>query len=164
MERRIGVKVVGLAILWSLVLGGCTDEPTEEVIRKFSLEDAELRETVQSTVEEDIVSSGAEEPSAQIEIVTEEDGPSFLEEGSGFAYRDLSEAERIWYRDMEQILGSFKTERYLSEEGLKAGLDEASIDRIFQCVMNDHPELFYVDGYSYTKYFKYGSGGDILSV
>lgn len=89
---------------------------------------------------------------------------SFLEDGSGFAYKDLNEAEKIWYRDMEQILGSYRTEVKLSEEALAAGLNETHIDRIFQCVLNDHPELFYVEGYSYTKYTRYGLEDDILSV
>ena len=163
MERRIRIGAVSLAFLFSLVLSGCKGGPAEEIIREFSLEDAERRGAVQSTVEEDILSSGAEEPSAQVEIV-KEDRPFFLEEGSGFARSDLSDAEKIWYRDIEQILGNFGTEIYLSEEGLEAGLNEDSIDRVFQCVLNDHPELFYVDGYSYTKYSKSGNNGEILSV
>ena len=89
---------------------------------------------------------------------------SFLEEGSGFAYRDLSEAEKLWYHDMEQILGSFRTDVKLSAEALSAGLNENHIDRIFQCVLNDHPELFYVEGYSYTKYTRYGHDDDILTI
>ena len=49
-------------------------------------------------------------------------------------------------------MGGFGRQEHLSREGLEAGLDEESIDKIFQCVVSDHPELFYVDGYSYTKY------------
>lgn len=163
MERRIGIRVVSLALVCVFVLSGCKGDPTEEIIREFSLEDAERRGETQSTVEEDIQSNGADEPSARVETVREEI-PLFLEAGSGFALSALSDEEKIWYRDMEQILGSFGSEIYLSEEGLKAGLNEDSIDRIFQCVLNDHPELFYVDGYSYTKYSSYGNNDEILSV
>ncbi len=102
------------------------------------------------------------------DYIEQEDGDSekysFLEEGSGFFYRTLDDAEKIWYRDMERILGNFETETKLSDEGLEEGLDENSIDKIFQCVLNDHPELFYVEGYSYVKYAKYQSEDDILSV
>ena len=163
MERRIGIRAVSLVLVCSFVLSGCRGSLTEEAIREFSLEDAERRGAVQSTVEEDILSSGAKEPPVQVEIVTE-NSPSFLEEGSGFARSNLSDAEKIWYRDIEQILGSFGMGIYLSEEGLEAGLNEDSIDRIFQCVLNDHPELFYVDGYSYTKYSRYSNNDEILSV
>lgn len=74
------------------------------------------------------------------------------EASTHFAYDSLTNAERIWYRDIEACLGSMVQEIRLSEEGIKAGLDETCIDRIFQCVMCDHPEIFYVDGYSYSKY------------
>lgn len=89
---------------------------------------------------------------------------SFLEEGSGFAYNHLSDAEKLWYHDMEQILGGYLAEVELSRDALAEGLNETDIDRIFQYVLNDHPELFYVEGYSYTKYTRYGREDEILSV
>lgn len=85
----------------------------------------------------------------------EEEEPSvnfLMEESCDYAYRSLSPEEQIWYRDMERTLGSFASQQPLSREGLAAGLSEESIDKIFQCVLSDHPELFYVEGYSYTKY------------
>lgn len=82
-------------------------------------------------------------------------GDSLLYEGgSTYALEELSEGEKIWYRDMEQALGNMQGTVKLSEAGLKAGLDESHVDKIFQSVLNDHPELFYVEGYSYTKYTK----------
>lgn len=70
----------------------------------------------------------------------------------GFAYHSLSEAEQVWYRSMLRILEEMQEKEPLAEAGLEAGLTESCIDRIFQCVLNDHPELFYVEGYTYTKY------------
>lgn len=87
-------------------------------------------------------------------------GGSFLmKEAGDFACRSLSPAEQIWYHDIEEILGGFGGGVELSVEGIKAGLTESSIDRVFQCVLNDHPELFFVEGYSYLKY----SQGDELT-
>lgn len=68
-----------------------------------------------------------------------------------YAYNILSESERLWYENMEEALVSME-EKALSKTGLDAGMDETDIDRIFQFVMNDHPEFFYVEGYQYTKY------------
>ena len=82
--------------------------------------------------------------------------PSFLSDSastvSHFAYDSLTEAEQLWYRDMERVLGYMEESERLSEECFAAGLDETCIDSIFQCVLNDHPELFFVEGYTYTKY------------
>lgn len=78
---------------------------------------------------------------------------SLLEEGgSRFAYERLNAQEQIWYREIEQALGSMEDTIKLSTEPLKQGMDEQDIDKIFQCVLIDHPEIFYTTGYTYTKY------------
>lgn len=78
---------------------------------------------------------------------------SLLEEGgSRFAYENLDTQEQIWYREIEQALGTMTDTVKLSTDPLEQGMDEQDIDRIFQCVMIDHPEIFYTTGYTYTKY------------
>lgn len=69
-----------------------------------------------------------------------------------YAYDNLSEGEKIWYRDMKKILENRLEKQELSLEGLDEGFNENSIDKIFQCVLNDHPEYFYVEGYTYTTF------------
>lgn len=69
-----------------------------------------------------------------------------------YAYDCLSDSEKIWYRDINEIIAAMDENAALSAEGLQAGLDETDADHIFQCVLLDHPEYFYVEGYYYTKY------------
>lgn len=144
-------------------LSGCADaDLMEEAPRDFVLMPADMAETdeTESGTPPDTAGSGEPVPVS----VLQESGASFLWEEAddyAYAYASLSEAEQIWYRDMETVLGGFQEKQKLSAEGLFQGLGEADIDRIFQCVLNDHPELFYVEGYSYTKYTK---GGSIVSV
>ncbi len=89
---------------------------------------------------------------------------TFLEEGSGYAKENLSPAQQIWYEDIERILGGFQRDAQLSKAGLEAGLTEEDIDPVFQSVLNDHPEIFYVDGYSYMKYYRFGKSSEISAV
>lgn len=69
-----------------------------------------------------------------------------------FAKEKLGEAEQYWYLDILEELGSLGEGVDLNPLGLSRGLTREDIDRIFQSVMLDHPELFYVTGYSYTVY------------
>jgi transglutaminase-like putative cysteine protease len=90
---------------------------------------------------------------AQTNASSEVEAYSFTQPTSSYyAYESLSEYEKIWYRDMQHILGQMLEKVDLSQEGLDAGLSENDVDKIFQCVLNDHPEYFYVEGYTYTKY------------
>lgn len=68
-----------------------------------------------------------------------------------YYYECLTETEKCWYEEMFTILDAMQEEGYLPLlQGLEA--EEAELDKIFQCLMNDHPELFFVKGYTYTRY------------
>ena len=133
-------KKIFAGILMIMLLTGCSSEellsevPQTIVLPETQIESLPERETT--------------EPE-------QEDTESFslLEEGgSRFAYDSLDTQEQIWYLEIEQALGEMEGTVKLSAEPLKEGLDEQDIDKIFQCVMIDHPEIFYTTGYTYTKY------------
>lgn len=154
MSKKMHVisLLLGAAFLCMACTGCAGIDLLREVPRDYALsEEAPESESAPATAEP--VSAPAQE---------EEEEPSvdfLMDEVDLYAFDSLSGTEQIWYRDMERILGSFASEEKLSQEGLDAGLNEENIDRIFQCVLSDHPELFYVEGYSYTKY----SRGDTLT-
>ena len=45
----------------------------------------------------------------------------------------------------------YALENYIDEMEVST-FDTEQIDTVFQCVMMDHPEIFYIDGYSFVKY------------
>ncbi len=63
-----------------------------------------------------------------------------------YSYAQLSDSDRTLYRDIYTILINH------AEDVLINSLDADQVDRVFQLVMNDHPEIFYVNGYSMNKY------------
>ncbi len=64
-----------------------------------------------------------------------------------YAYECLSEEEKEIYA---QIYGSLTQ----MQETELSTTDTDKIEKVFQCVLNDHPEIFYVEGYTFTKYSK----------
>ncbi|MBO4749861.1 MAG: hypothetical protein J5546_06040 [Lachnospiraceae bacterium] len=78
---------------------------------------------------------------------------AFCEKVPRYAYETLSDAQKLWYEDMEHILGSMESDGPLSKEGFAEGLSDPDIELIFQCVCIDHPEFFFVDGFSYVTYY-----------
>lgn len=161
MKKKVWIFLSGL--LLCLAPGGCGEgDILEEVPRDYAIAAAE---TSKEADEETTVVSDSlpEEQEGGGESEAEEEPAfSFLDEGASvYAYNSLTDVEQIWYRDMEEILGTFGTEEKISRACLDSGLDESDIDRIFQCVLNDHPELFYVEGYSYVKYTR---GSKITSI
>ena len=71
---------------------------------------------------------------------------------TGYAFTYLSEDEKMWYPEILCGLQNMETNVALSQEPIKAGLQGEDIDQVFQAVVFDHPELFYVNGYEYTGY------------
>lgn len=161
MKFISGSRICWMLLVLGLALGGCAASSQEE-----SHEDEQvlvlLEEDIRGIASDDIVSGEIQESGQEEGDPLKTD--SFLETGVGYARSQLNAAEQLWYDDIEEILGNYQIQVVLSKEGLEAGLTEENIDRIFQCVLNDHPELFYVDGYSYTKYTRYGHEDEIDSI
>ena len=135
-------KKLYIVLFMLLFLTGCS---SEEIL-------SEVPQTIVLPVEEidSLPGQEAEETTAESDNT---ESCSLLEEGgSHFAYESLDAQEQIWYEEIEQALGEMTDTVKLSTEPIGQGLDEQDIDRIFQCVLIDHPEIFYTTGYTYTKY------------
>lgn len=159
-------KIFLLLLLVFLLPGGCGESISREEISEEYVAAGPARTKEHGEVQA-LESAQAEEGSkeeAPEEEVSEEghSEQQFLYEGAvEYAAQSLDDGELLWYDDIKRVLGSFGEKVSLSSEGLAAGCDETDIDRLFQCVLNDHPELFFVEGYSYTKYTR---GDRITSV
>lgn len=64
-----------------------------------------------------------------------------------YSYHNLNESEQGLYLEILDALTAMSVEKRIST------LDSKQLDRIFECVLNDHPELFYVEGFKYTEHF-----------
>lgn len=69
-----------------------------------------------------------------------------------FAYERLDQTGKRVYNEIYMTLRDHSDEYELDCK------DTDEIERLFMCVMMDHPELFWVNGYVYTKYTR----GDVL--
>lgn len=63
-----------------------------------------------------------------------------------YAFSTLGVTEQNLYVEMLHALTGYVEEMEVST------LDTEEIDRVFQCILLDHPEIFYADGYSFVKY------------
>lgn len=74
--------------------------------------------------------------------------PALFQEQSGNYAYDLMTGNRQkqLYIEIYSILCN------QAEDVVLCSTDIDTIDYVFQCVMNDHPEIFYVTGYTYTKF------------
>ena len=94
--------------------------------------------------------------SAQEEAWTKEEEEQPAEENQdGYACSRLGEEDALLYRELYEAVTGFVPDASLSVQ------DAERIERVFACVMADHPEIFYVDGYTLTTH---ALGEDIQDV
>lgn len=91
---------------------------------------------------------GSEQTAEQLpeQIVARKDDALRKEQENCYAYAQLSEEEQDLYLEILDALLYFRENVRLSS------CDKELISQMFQCVLNDHPEIFYVEGYTYTEY------------
>lgn len=92
------------------------------------------------------------QPDLPEQVLSQTDEKLCEEQKDCYAFGKLSEEEQEVYLEILGALTEFKENVKLSS------CDKELIADVFQCVLNDHPEIFYVEGYSYTEY----TLGDIL--
>ncbi len=142
MHRGKRITLMIFISVLMLYLGGCG-----QVIQELEQEVSDLVKPSEDETEE------AKEYSVSFE----------LENAGTFAYDRLSEDEKLWYDSINQMLAYRMDEEVdLSMKVVANGLTEENIDKVYNAVMMDHPEYFYVEGYEYTKYLN--GLGDIVDI
>lgn len=146
-------------ILWAVLIAGtamlaqgCS---VQEKVPYFTQEEAGQSETTPSETRSYMPESPAQ-PSNPQESGTsqnsEQNKPKLKKVSDVYyAYHTLEPNEQQIYQEVLDALTNLETNTKVST------LDKNVLDRIFACVMNDHPELFYVEGYQYTEYTYGGS-------
>ena len=74
--------------------------------------------------------------------------PSEEELVNCYYYSMLSEEEKPVYKEIYAVLESMGKDVKLST------IDAQLLEKVFKCVLNDHPQFYYVEGYNYTTYTK----------
>ena len=82
-----------------------------------------------------------------IPAVATEDALAYATKSVGrYYYELLTEADKLLYGEIFYVIDNMLENVKLSS------LDEKNIERVFNYVINDHPEIFFTEGFSYTKY------------
>ena len=134
------VQYIVISVLAMLLCSGCGFLGKEEGVQE---EAADVKEKVTELM------TGEQDDNTirQSAGISDETIPDLMtgQEGN-YNFDCLSEEEKLLYVEILQVL------RERGEEVKLSTLDTQKIEKVFQCVLNDHPEIFYVDGYTFTKY------------
>ena len=146
MKYKTAYRKIQICFLLSCAVGmmaGCTNDKaiTEDVPQNMEQSVERPAETEQVQPLQQEIQEEAEASQAAIE---EERMQSVSE--IYYAYHTLDESGRRLYLELLDILMERQEDITISTTDIE------QLNHIFTCVMHDHPELFFVDGYQYTKY------------
>lgn len=138
--RRL--MVTGL-LAATLLLNGCSYEELAREVRDYlqlnNEEQVLLKDEDSGTVSARALEDVEQAPAEAVDGLKEE-------QTQAFHYNRLSEPEQKLYGEILYILQEHLEDIQISTT------DSGEVEKVFQCVLNDHPEIFYVEGYTLTRY------------
>lgn len=146
------IKYVSLAVVLTLSMGGCGINFTKLLKKETVTNEIEVKNSDDLIVVEKVQELGPDEKDTTEELPLKDFSMAkdeIVSEGSRYyAYSKLSEDDQVLYAEILGILNTHGKDVKVSS------LDTDVIDKVFNCVLIDHPELFYISGYSYTKFVR----------
>lgn len=134
--------VTGLLVA-ILFLNGCSYEELACEVRDYlqlnNEEQVLLKDEDSGTVSARALEDVEQAPAEAVDGLKEE-------QTQAFHYNRLSEPEQKLYGEILYILQEHLEDIQISTT------DSGEVEKVFQCVLNDHPEIFYVEGYTLTRY------------
>ncbi len=147
MKQKNKVYLLMCVLLCCCLLSGCATYVPEA--GKEADKEVAVEERVEETIVEEVV---VEEQPERLPESTEY--VEFIPAQNLYYYNQLSEDEKQIYEQVYQALIK------RSEETVST-LSVEVLDKVFICVLNDHPEIFYVSGYVYTSHSR---GDEMVSL
>lgn len=127
----------------TLLLNGCSYEEFAREVRDYlqlnNEEQVLLRDEDSGAVSARELEDVEQAPAEAVDGLKEE-------QTQAFHYNRLSEPEQKLYGEILYILQEHLEDIQISTT------DSWEVEKVFQCVLNDHPEIFYVEGYTLTRY------------
>lgn len=143
-EKQHGNHAFGMVLLLAVmcVLTACSSGKLWNIVSKEL--QTEGKEWEHSSDAEDEISAKELEDTE----VPPKEALSHLQdqEIASFYYSRLTQEEQKLYGEILYILQEY------GEDVQITTADAEVIEKVFQCVLNDHPEIFYVEGYTVTRY------------
>ena len=137
-----GLMVTGLLAV-TLLLNGCSYEELAREVRDYlqlnNEEQVLLKDGDSGAVSARALEDVEQAPAEAVDGLKEE-------QTQAFHYNRLSEPEQKLYGEILYILQEHLEDIQISTT------DSGEVEKVFQCVLNDHPEIFYVEGYTLTRY------------
>ena len=127
----------------TLLLNGCSYEELAREVRDYlqlnNEEQVLLKDGDSGAVSARALEDVEQAPAEAVDGLKEE-------QTQAFHYNRLSEPEQKLYGEILYILQEHLEDIQISTT------DSGEVEKVFQCVLNDHPEIFYVEGYTLTRY------------
>lgn len=138
-----------LAAICLITWDATRDSVLKEETVEFEVESSSEEKTIaDDNVVQEVVVDVQDEPETESMVTIAEGEKDELrrEQENKFAFSRLNTEEQIVYTEILAAITGFQKDVVLSTQSPDL------MDKAFSCVMMDHPEIFYIDGYKYTQY------------